>query len=90
VALASDAEVALGGGDRQRASRNLEEALPLLRSTGVCWWMAIALRARARLSEDEGDRERARAFNTESLNLWMRVGDLREIGKCQEALARIG
>jgi tetratricopeptide (TPR) repeat protein len=89
-ALACDAEVALGRGDRQRASRDLEEALPLLRSTGVCWWMAIALRVRARLAEDEGDRERAREFNIESLELWMRLGDLREIGKCREALARIG
>ena len=52
--------------------------------------MANALRLRARLAEDEGDRERAREFNTESLDLWMRLGDLREIGKCQEALARIG
>jgi predicted ATPase len=90
VALAVDAEVALGRGDRQRASRNLEEAVPLLRSTGVCWWMAVALRVRARLAEDEEDREPAREFNTESLKLWMRLGDLREIGKCREALARIG
>jgi hypothetical protein len=52
--------------------------------------MAIALRVRARLAEDEGDRERAREFNIESLELWMRLGDLREIGKCREALARIG
>jgi tetratricopeptide (TPR) repeat protein len=89
-ALAFDAEVALGRGDRQRASRDLEEALPLIRWIGACWGMANALRVRARLAEDEGDRERAREFNTESLNLWMRLGNLREIGKCQEALARIG
>jgi tetratricopeptide (TPR) repeat protein len=89
-ALAFDAEVALGRGDRQRASRDLEEALPLFRWTGACWPMANALRVRARLAEDEGDRERAREFNTESLDLWMGVGNLREIGKCQEALARIG
>jgi tetratricopeptide (TPR) repeat protein len=90
LALAFDAEVALGRGDRQRASRDLEEALPLFRRTGVCWGVANALGLRARLAEDEGDRERAREFNTESLDLWMRLGDLREIGKCQEALARIG
>ena len=52
--------------------------------------MAVALKVRAQLAEDEGDRERARALNTESLDLWMRLGDLREIGKCREALARIG
>jgi non-specific serine/threonine protein kinase len=90
LALAFDAEVALGRGDRQRASRDLEEALPLFRRTGVCSGVADALRLRARLAEDEGDRERAREFNRESLDLWMRLGNLREIGKCQEALARIG
>jgi hypothetical protein len=52
--------------------------------------MATALSARARLAEDEGDRERAREFNNESLDLWMRLGHRHEIGRCQEALARIG
>jgi hypothetical protein len=82
--------VALGRGDRQRSSRDLEEALPLFRRIGMRWGVANALGLRARLAEDEGDRERAREFNTESLDLWMRLGDLREIGKCREALARIG
>jgi non-specific serine/threonine protein kinase len=90
LALTLDAEVALDRGDRQRASRDLEEALPLVRWTGHCGAMATALSARARLAEDEGDRERAREFNNESLDLWMRLGHRHEIGRCQEALARIG
>jgi tetratricopeptide (TPR) repeat protein len=90
LALTLDAEVALDRGNRQRASRDVEEALPLVRWTGHCGAMATALSARARLAEDEGDRERAREFNNESLDLWMRLGHRHEIGRCQEALARIG
>jgi tetratricopeptide (TPR) repeat protein len=37
LALAFDAEVALGRGDRQRSSRDLEEALPLFRRIGMRW-----------------------------------------------------
>jgi hypothetical protein len=75
LALTLGAEVALDRGDRQRASRDLEEALPLVRWTGHCGAMATALSARARLAEDEGDRERGRELNNESLDLWKRLDE---------------
>jgi len=48
-----------------------------------------ALRARARLAELEGDRERARALYAESLELSHRLGDPRAIAECQDALRRL-
>ena len=58
--LVGHAETALDLGDRACALRDLEEALPLFRRTGVCWGLGDALKARGRLAEVDGDRESAR------------------------------
>lgn len=68
----SDANVALDQGARERALRNLEEALPLMRRTGICYGLGEGLRARARLAAAEGDHEGAGVFYAEALELYAR------------------
>ena len=87
--LVGHAEAALDLGDRACALRDLEEALPLFRRTGVCWGLGDALKARGRLAEVDGDRESAHAYYAESLELSVRLTDAHAIAECQAALARL-
>jgi tetratricopeptide (TPR) repeat protein len=89
VSLVGDAEAALDEDAVGRASRDLDEALPLLRRTGVCWGLNDALKARARLAEKVGDRIKARAFYAEARDLYLRMGDPEPITQCRQALARL-
>ena len=87
--LVGHAEAALDLHDRECASRDLEEAVPLLRHTGACWGVGDALKARGRLAELEGDSHSARAYYAESLEMYVRLTDARAIAECQAALARL-
>jgi non-specific serine/threonine protein kinase len=89
VSLVADADAALDRDVMDRASRDLDEAVPLLRRTGVCSGLNDALKASARLAEKVGDRTRASAFYAEALDLYGRMGDPEPIRECHEALARL-
>jgi non-specific serine/threonine protein kinase len=87
--LVGDAEAALDENDVNRASRDLDEALPLLRRSGVCWGLSDALTARARLAETLGDHARARELSAEAMALYTRMGDAEAVTRCREAFARL-
>jgi predicted ATPase/tRNA A-37 threonylcarbamoyl transferase component Bud32 len=87
--LVGDAEAALDVDAGERAARELDEALPLLRRTGGCFGLSDGLKARARLAEKEGDWKRAGAFYAEALELYLRMGDPEPVRECREALARV-
>jgi non-specific serine/threonine protein kinase len=87
--LVGHAEAALDLHDRECASRDLEEAIPLLRHSGVCRGIGDALKARGRLAELQGDPQGARAYYAESLAVYVRLTDARAIAECQAELARL-
>jgi tetratricopeptide (TPR) repeat protein len=87
--LVGDAEAALDNGLPERASLNLDEALPLLRRTGVCWGLDDALKARARLAERVGDQRTASAMYEEALALYARMGNPELMRHCRGALERL-
>jgi non-specific serine/threonine protein kinase len=89
VSLVGDAEAALDRDAGERAARDLDEALPLLRGTGVCWGLNDALKASARFAEKGGDRNTASALYAEALDLYLRMGDPEPVTQCRQALARL-
>jgi predicted ATPase len=88
-ALINDADAALDQGAHERAARDLDEALPLMRGTGICYDLADCLRACGRLAACRGNHAGARAFYEEAVELYGRLGNPRAIRECQEAVQRI-
>jgi tetratricopeptide (TPR) repeat protein len=88
-ALVDDADLALDQGARDRALRDLEEALPLMRGTCHCSGLSEALKARARLAAAEGNNEGARAFYAEALELYTRLDNPQAILECNEVIAKL-
>jgi hypothetical protein len=83
------ATVALGQGDRARASRLAERALSLAREIGAREAISVALPTLAGIARADGNLERAGLLFEEGLVLSAQVGDGTNVAFYLEALAEI-